>query len=55
MDSMSVSAEFLVDKNQHVSEVFDCLQYNGGLVMSVLSDGNTTPPKFNIDDAASIQ
>ena len=55
MDSMIISADFLLDKKQHVGEVFDCLRYDGGLIMSVLLDGNTTPPKFNIGDATFIQ
>ena len=55
LDSMSVSADFLLDKNRLIGEVFDCLRYDGGLTMSVLSDGNTTPTKFNAGDAAFIQ
>ena len=30
LDSMSVSADFLLDKNCHIGEVFDCLRYDGG-------------------------
>ena len=52
---MSVSADFLLDKNRLIGEVFDCLRYDGGLIMSVLSDGNTTPTKFNAGDAGFIQ
>ena len=55
LDRISVSADFLLDKNQHIGEVFDCLQYDGGLIMSMLSDGNTAPTKFNASDAAFIQ
>ena len=55
LDSMSVSANFLLDKNRHIGEVFNCLRYDGGLIMSVLLDGNSTPTKFNAGDAAFIQ
>ena len=55
LDSMSVSTDFLLDKNPHIGEVFCCLRYDGGLIMSVLSDGNSTPTKFNAGNAAFIQ
>ena len=37
MDSFCTSADYLIDKNRHVGEVFPSLQYDGGLTMSVLS------------------
>ena len=55
LDSMTVSVDFLLDKNQHIGKVFDCLRYDGGLTMSVLSGGNTSLPKFNAGDAVFIQ
>ena len=54
-DSMSVLTDFLVDKNQQIGEVFDCLHYEGGLFMSIILDGNTPPSKFNVGDATFIQ
>ena len=55
LDSMSVSADFLLDKNRHIGEGFDCLRYDGRLIMSVLLDGSSTPTKFNAGDTAFIQ
>ena len=54
-DSMSVLADFLLNKNRHTGEVLDCLRYDGGLTISVLLDENTTPTKFNAENAAFIQ
>ena len=54
MDSMSVLADFLFDQRRLIGDVFDCLQYDRGLTMSILSDGNTPPPKFDIVDAEFI-
>ena len=51
LDSMSVSANFLLDKNGHIGEIFDCLRYDGELIMSVSLDGNSIPTKFNASNA----
>ena len=55
LDRMGVSADLLLDKNRHIGEVFDCLRYDGGLIMFVLSDGHATPIKFNAGDAVCIR
>ena len=55
MDSFCTLADFLIDKNRHVSEVFLSLRYDGGLTMSVLSGKDDMPAKFNIGDRVFMQ
>ena len=45
-DSFSTSADYLVDKNRHVGEVFPSLQYDGGLTTSVLYEKSDAHTKF---------
>ena len=49
------SADYLIDKNQYVSEVFPSLRYDRGLTMSVLSGKDVIPTKFSIEDCVFIQ
>ena len=55
LDSFCTSADYLIDKNRHVGEVFPSLLYNGGLTTSVLSDKSDGPTKFAIGDRVFVQ
>ena len=55
LDSFCTLADYLIDKNCHVGEVFPSLLYNGGLTMSVLSDKTDSPTKFAIGDRVFVQ
>ena len=55
LDSFSTSADYLIDKNRHVGEVFPSLLYDGGLTTSVLSDKPDGPTKFEIGDKVFVQ
>ena len=55
MDSFCTSADYLIDKNRHVGEIFPSLQYDEGLTMSVLSGKDDTSTKFNISDCVFMQ
>ena len=47
--------DYLVDKDRHVGEVFPSLQYDGGLITSVLSEKTDAPTKFNISEKVFVQ
>ena len=55
MDSVCTSADYLINKNCHVGEVFSSLSYDGGLRMTILSGKDDTSTKFNIGDCVSMQ
>ena len=55
LDSFSTSADYLIDKNRHVDEVFPPLQYDGGLTTSVLFEKSDAPTKFNIGEMLFVQ
>ena len=55
LDNFSVSENHLINKNCHIGEVFDNIQYDGGFTMSVLLDSENNPTKFDIGDSAFIQ
>ena len=55
MDSFITSANYLINKNRHVGEVFPSLRHDGGLRMSKLSGKDDTPAKFNIGDCVFVQ
>ena len=55
LDSFCTSADYLIDKNCCVGEVFPSLLYNGGLTTSVLSDKSDGPTKFKIGDRVFVQ
>ena len=43
----------MIDKNRHIGEVFCSLQYDDGLMISVLLNGDKeSPSKLNIGDSA---
>ena len=55
MDNFCTSADYLVDKNCHVGEVFPSLKYDGGLTTSVLSEKSDAPTKFLIGKQVFVQ
>ena len=55
LDRFSTLADYLVDKNRHVGEVFSSLQYNGGLTSSILSEKPDAPTKFDIGEKVFVQ
>ena len=55
MDSFCTSADYLIDKNRHVGEVFPSLRYDGGLTISILSGKDDTPTKFSIGERVFMQ
>ena len=55
LDSLSTSANYLIDKNCHVGEVFLSLQYDGELTTSVMSEKSDAPTKFNIGENVFVQ
>ena len=55
MNSFYTSADYFIDKNCHVGEVFPSLCYDGGLTMSVLSGKDDTPTKFSIGERVFMQ
>ena len=55
LDSFCTSADYLIDKNRHIGNVFPSIRYDGGLVTSVISNGNDGPSKFDIDESVFVQ
>ena len=47
--------DYLVDKDRHVGEVFPSLQYDGGLITSVLSETSDATTKLNIGGKILVQ
>ena len=54
MDSFCTSADYILDKNRLVGEVFPNLSYDGGLMTSVIST-SSGPTKFDINEKIYIQ
>ena len=55
LDSFCTSADYIIDKNRHIGEVFPSLRYDGGLTTSVLSDKPDGPTKFSIGERVFVQ
>ena len=55
LDNFSVSADYVIDKNCHIGEVFDNIQYDGELTMLGLLDSGNGLTKFNTGDLTFIQ
>ena len=55
LDRFSTSADYLLDKGRNIGDVFPSIQYDGGLVTSVLSNKDDKPVKFDIDERVFIQ
>lgn len=55
LDSVSVSADYHLDNNRHIEEVFSEFRYDGGLTTSVLSDRKGTPTSFAAGDDVHVQ
>ena len=54
MDSFCTSADYILDKNRLVGEVFPNISYDGGLTTSVIST-SSGPTKFDINEKIYIQ
>ena len=55
LDSFGTSADYIIDKNRHIGEVFPSLRYDGGLPTSVLSDKPDGPTKFSMCERVFVQ
>ena len=55
LDSFCVSADYLIDKQRHIGEVFPSIVYDGGLRTKVISDKKDGPTKFTVDQLVFIQ
>ena len=55
LDSFCVSADYLIDKQRHIGEVFPSIIYDGGLTTKVISDKKDRPTKFTVDQLVFIQ
>ena len=55
LDSFCTSADYLIDKNCHIGNVFPSICYDWGLVTSVILNGNDGPSKFDIDKSIFVQ
>ena len=55
LDNFSTSADYLVDKNCHVGEVFPSFQYDLGMTTSVLLEKSDAPTKSNIGEKVFVQ
>ena len=55
LDSFCVSADYLIDTQRHIGEVFPSIIYDGGLTTKVISDKKDGPTKFLVDQPVFVQ
>ena len=53
-DSFCTSADYLIDKNCHIWNVFPSIRYDGRLVTLVILNENDGPSKFDIDKSVFV-
>ena len=55
IDNFCTSTDYIFDKNCYIGKVISSLRCNGWLTMSVLSEKDDIPTKFNIGDRVFVQ
>ena len=56
MDSICVSADYIIDTKRHISDVFPNIRYDGGFIAKFIShDESDNQPTFDIGDEVYVQ